>query len=114
MKCKNCDALKTITNKDGELLCYKCYGVCEPFIINDINTDCNQYNMDYWDKKDTTNEKIRNSITFLKNWIKTDLNELDGDTVSDYAQFILSGHKHINIAINELERIINPMESCEK
>lgn len=112
MKCKKCDALKTIINKDGELLCYKCYGVCEPFVINDINIDCTQYNMDYWYKKDPKN--IINSITFLKNWIETDVNELDGDTTSDYAQFILSGHKHINVAISELEGILNPMEGCEK
>lgn len=53
-------------------------------------------------------EDIYESIKHLKNWIKTDLNELDGDTESDYAMFVLSGHKHIRVAIETLEELINP------
>ena len=51
---------------------------------------------------------IQQSIEFLENWIKTDLEELDGDTESDFAQFILSGHKHINVAIDTMKNISNP------
>ena len=51
-------------------------------------------------------EKIQESIDFLKDWVETDLNELNGDTESDFAQFILSNHKHINTAINCLTGIL--------
>lgn len=51
--------------------------------------------------------EIKESIAFLKNWIYIDLKELQNDTTSDYAKFILSGHKHINIAIHELEGLLD-------
>ena len=53
-------------------------------------------------------KEIEESIEFFRGWIKTDLKELDGDTTSDYAKFILSGHKHINVAIKVLEDMVNP------
>lgn len=48
-------------------------------------------------------DKIINATNFLKNWKETDMKELDGDTISDYAKFILSNHVHINTAIEVLE-----------
>ena len=51
----------------------------------------------------TDYDKIINATEFLKNWKETDMLELDGDTTSDYAKFILSNQIHINIAIEVLE-----------
>ena len=58
------------------------------------------------DNKQDNQLEILRSIRFLKEWILTDMNELGDDTTSDYAKFILSGHKHIKVAIQELENII--------
>lgn len=60
--------------------------------------------------KDVSNDEIKGSIRFLNNWIKLDLKELEGDTTSDYAQFILNNHKHINTSITVLSKIINPTD----
>lgn len=60
--------------------------------------------------KGVSNSEIKDSITFLNDWIKTDMKELDGDTYSDFAQFILNNHKHINTAITVLSKIINPTD----
>lgn len=47
-------------------------------------------------------QEINDSVEFLQKWIATDLSELDGDCISDYAKFVLSGHKHINTAIETM------------
>ena len=60
--------------------------------------------------KGVSNDEIKDSINFLDNWIRTDLKELEGDTASDYSQFILNNHKHINTAITVLSKIINPTD----
>jgi len=54
------------------------------------------------------NKQISNSITFLRDWMVTDLNELKDDTTSDYAEFILANHEHIRNAIFHLEGILDP------
>ena len=55
----------------------------------------------------TMNNEIQEAINFFKNWIERDLKELDGDIESDYAKFVLDGHKHIRTAIKILENKIN-------
>lgn len=44
-------------------------------------------------------ERTDAAIEHFQNWIAADLKELDGDTESDYAKFILQGHKHIRTVL---------------
>lgn len=49
MKCKDCKACKKgWFSSDPD--CYVCIGVKEPFVINDVNTHCTEYE----DKRDMT------------------------------------------------------------
>lgn len=50
MKCYNCDCcikgfFKSRPND------YVCIGVKEPFIIENINNECSEYNKEYWDNE---------------------------------------------------------------
>lgn len=47
--------------------------------------------------------KLKQAISFMNNWKENDLHELNGDKNSDYALWILDGHKHIDIALEVLE-----------
>ena len=60
--------------------------------------------------KGVSNKDIKDSIIYLDNRIRMDLKELDGDTTSDFAVFMLDSHKHINTAITVLSKIINPTD----
>jgi hypothetical protein len=102
MKCKDCDSCKCGYFE------HICIGVKNPFKIKDINADCTEYSEEYWKNyKPSKNKQTKDSIEYFKNWIKDDLKELDGDTESDYAQFILDKHRHINVAINLMEEKLN-------
>ncbi len=82
-----------------------CYGVKEPFEINNIYDDCTEYTKEYWNTvlSKPTND-IDKAIGYFEKWIQDDLRELDGDTESDYAQFILDKHKHILTLLNIIRR----------
>jgi hypothetical protein len=106
MKCKDCVCCKL--GWFGISSDYVCTGVKEPFVIKDINEDCPEYAKECWNYNKPDNTKqIKDSIVYFQNWIKDDLKELDGDTESDYAQFILDKHKYINVAIGVMEDILN-------
>lgn len=47
--------------------------------------------------------QLKQSIKFIINRKEIDLKELDGDKISDYALWILDGHRHLDVALDLME-----------
>jgi hypothetical protein len=47
--------------------------------------------------------KLKQSIQFLRNWKENDLKELQDDRSSNYALWVLEGHKQIDTILEVLE-----------
>lgn len=111
--CKDCTSCKLgfFSSKPDS---YVCIGAKTPFVIKDVNTECEVSSYRNIEKGFKVNRHVENTqpiteaIKFFNDWIMRDLYELAGDTTSDYAKFRLNEHKHINLAIEELTNIVNP------
>lgn len=99
MKCRDCNAC-VIHNYEPW-----CNGVKEPFKIINIYNNCTEYNEEYWNNAlGKSYNSVNTAIKYFEQWIKDDLKELDGDTESDYAKFILDKHNHIHTALNIMKQ----------
>lgn len=65
MQCKNCSACHYIPNINK----HECWGVKEPFRIDDINMKCSEYDEEYWNgvekSKVNTKKEIVNYVRFF-------------------------------------------------
>lgn len=47
--------------------------------------------------------QLKQAVNFINNRKEADLKELQDDRNSDYALWILDGHKHLNVALELME-----------
>ena len=105
MKCKDCNHCQEViltrwSNIDACWVrenVHKCYGVKEPFIINNINVECKEY-PEYRNKKPDV--KIEDAISHFKYGISHDI---FNEPVTSYAK----------MAVNALEKQIPQKAVCE-
>ncbi len=62
MKCCNCESCTKgfFKSRPDD---YVCIGVKEPFIIENINSECSEYNEEYWDNR---YKNLKNKINMLE------------------------------------------------
>lgn len=100
MKCSECEYNRELIK--GIHLCNSDKKEQWMIAAPDNELECFNENM----YKQIRYEDIQCAILHLKNQIQADLKELDGDTTSEFAQILLRGHKHIEVAIRVLEEKI--------